>query len=144
MADIIQQLTVKAPPERVFAALSTAEGLAHWWTMTSSGEPREGAEYTLDFGPNYEWRGRVTRYAPHSTFELEITKAHPDWMNTRVGCELESEGEHGTLVRFRHTGWPAENEHWRISCYCWAMYLRVMRRYVEHGERVAYADRLDV
>jgi hypothetical protein len=35
------------------------------------------------------------------------------------------------------------NEHWRISCYWWAMYLRVLRRYLEHGESVAYEDRLD-
>lgn len=47
-------------------------------------------------------------------------------------------------VRFYHTGWPTENAHWRISCYCWAMYLRVMRRYLEHGDIVPYENRLDV
>jgi uncharacterized protein YndB with AHSA1/START domain len=30
-----------------------------------------------------------------------------------------------------------------VSCYCWAMYLRVLRRYLEHGERVPYEGRLD-
>jgi hypothetical protein len=87
---------------------------------------------------------RVTRYVLGSAFELHITEAHPDWMDTRVGCDLELEGETVTRVRFYHTGWPMENEHWRISCYCWAMYLRVLRRYLEHGEFVPYQKRLEV
>jgi uncharacterized protein YndB with AHSA1/START domain len=144
MADIIQQLTVNAPREKVFQLMANADGLTHWWTKSSTGEPTEGAEYSLDFGPGYLWRGRVTRCVPDTSFELEITEAHPDWMNTRVGCELSRVKDNVTRVRFWHTGWPTENEHWEISCYCWSMYLRIMRRYLEHGEQVAYENRLDV
>lgn len=143
MADIVQEFTVKAGPERVFQTMATPQGLAEWWTKTSAGEPRQGAEYTLTFGPEYDWRGRVARYAPNSAFELEISKADPDWTGTRVGCELRPEGKDSTRVRFYHTGWPTENEHWRVSCYCWAMYLRIMRRYLEHGETVPYEHRID-
>lgn len=144
MADIIQEFTVKAPPSRVFQAMATPQGLAQWWTKTSTGEPQQGAEYSLDFGPDHQWRGKVTGYVPDSHFELELTTAHPDWMRTRVGCELRPDGENATRVRFYHTGWPTENEHWRVSCYCWPMYLRIMRRYLEHGETVPYENRLDV
>ena len=49
-----------------------------------------------------------------------------------------------TLVRFRHAGWPSENAHYFTSCYCWAMYLRILKRFVEHGETVPYESRLDV
>jgi hypothetical protein len=49
-----------------------------------------------------------------------------------------------TQVSFHHTGWPENNEHYRISCYCWAMYLRLLKRYVEYGEVVPYEDRLEV
>lgn len=143
MANIVQQFTVKAPMDRVFKAMATPEGLALWWTKTSGGTPQEGAEYSLFFGPEYDWRARVIRFKPHSAFELEITKAHPDWQGTRVGCELQAEGPDSTRVRFYHTGWPTENEHWRVSCYCWPMYLRIMRRNLEHGETVPYENRLD-
>ncbi len=143
MADIVQELTVKASPGRVFRAMGTPEGLSHWWTKTSTGDPREGAEYGLLFGPDGDWTGIVTRYVPDSAFELELTKADQDWLGTRVGCELQADGD-ATRVRFYHAGWPTENQHWRVSCHCWAMYLRIMRRYVEHGETVAYEDRLDV
>jgi len=144
MADILQEFTIKAPRERVFEAMATPEGLARWWTKSATGEAKENAEFTLFFGPGYDWRGKVTRYIPGSAFELLITQAHPDWMGTRVGCQLELESQAVTRVRFYHTGWPADNEHWRVSCYCWAMYLRLLRRYLEHGEIVPYENRLEV
>ena len=144
MADILQQLTIKAPQERVFETFSTPDGLDRWWTKQASGEPQQSADFTLFFGPGYDWRGTVTRCSPPSAFELVITHAHPDWMGTRVGCELEADSDAVTIVRFYHTGWPAANEHWRISCYCWAMYLRVLRRFLEYGETVPYEKRLEV
>jgi hypothetical protein len=46
-------------------------------------------------------------------------------------------------VYFYHLCWPEANEHWRVSNYCWAMYLRILKRYLESGESVAYEKRLD-
>jgi uncharacterized protein YndB with AHSA1/START domain len=141
--DIYQDFPIKAPLERVYDAVSTPPGLDAWWTKRSAGRPAEGSEYELGFGPAYEWRARVTRAVPPAEFELQLTKADPDWLGTRVGFHLSS-ASGMTQVRFYHTGWPAPNEHWRVSCYCWAMYLRVLRRHLEHGESVPYEQRLDV
>jgi hypothetical protein len=49
-----------------------------------------------------------------------------------------------TWVDFYHSSWRHANDHYRTTSCCWAMYLRVLRRFLEHGERVPYADRLDV
>ncbi len=144
MADILLEFTVKASPYRVFEAMATPQGLERWWTKSSKGDAGENGEYQLFFRPEYDWRGKVTTYEAGKAFELQITTAHADWLGTRVGFELQSEGSDSTLVRFYHTGWPEPNQHWRVSCYCWAMYLRLMRRYVEHGEFVPYENRLDV
>jgi hypothetical protein len=80
---------------------------------------------------------------PGVEFELEMTRADPDWTGSRVGVRLESR-DGVTRVQFRHTGWPEVNAHYRTSCHCWALYLRVLRRFLENGESVPYADRLDV
>lgn len=143
MPDILQDFPIAAPPERVFDGVSTPEGLDQWWTARSAGQPRLGAEYTLWFGPEYDWRATVTRCRPGVEFELQLTLADPEWVGTRVGVRLEP-GADGTMVRFHHLGWPAESEHYRISCHCWAMYLRILRRHLEHGERVPYDQRLSV
>jgi uncharacterized protein YndB with AHSA1/START domain len=142
MADIFHDLPIKAARGRVFRAISTAHGLDTWWTKRSAGEPLEGTEYRLWFGPEYDWRAKVARCVPDAEFELEIVHADSDWMGTRVGFRLEPRSG-ATWVQFYHTGWPGANEHYRVSCNCWAMYLRVLRRSLEHGESVPYEDRLD-
>ena len=143
MADIFQDFPIKATPGRVFQAISTPRGLDCWWTKKSAGEPTEGAVYELWFGPQYDWRAKVTRCVADAEFELEMVRADADWLGTRVGFRLDTQAG-ATRVRFHHTGWPSLNEHFRISCYCWAMYLRILRRYLEHGELVPYENRLDV
>lgn len=143
MADILQDFPIKAPASRVFRAISDPAGLDQWWTISSAGEPRLGVEYRLFFGPEYEWKARVSRCTANKEFEFELTRADNEWLGTRVGFELEGD-EKVTQVRFHHLGWPAESEHYRISCHCWAMYLRILRRYLEHGETVPYERRLDV
>lgn len=143
MADIFNDFLIKAPARDVFRAVSTPAGLDKWWTKRSSGQTAEGAEYELWFGPENDWRAIVSDCVPDREFELEITRADKDWLGTRVGFDLD-ESEGVTQVRFHHTGWPESNEHYRISCYCWPMYLRLLRRFVEFGEIVPYEDRLDV
>ena len=143
MADILQDLPIKADADRVFDAISTPEGLDRWWTLYSAGKPIDGAEYELWFGPELGWRARVTRAERPSRFELEMVEADQDWLGTRIGFELEQQ-EGVTQVRFHHSGWPRANEHYRVSCHCWAMYLRILRRHVEYNEVVHFEERLDV
>ena len=143
MADILQDLPIKADADRVFDAISTPEGLDRWWTLYSAGKPIDGAEYELWFGPELGWRAKVIRAVRPSRFELEMVEADQDWLGTRVGFELEHK-DGVTQVRFHHTGWPRANEHYRISCHCWAMYLRILRRHVEYNEVVPFEERLDV
>jgi uncharacterized protein YndB with AHSA1/START domain len=142
MADIFHHFPIKASRQQVFQAIATPAGLDAWWTKRSSGKAVEGAEYELWFSPEHDWRAVVSRCVPDSEFELEMTRAQEDWLGTRVGLLL-NEKDGVTEVRFHHTGWPESNEHYRGSCYCWAMYLRLLKRYVEQGEFVPYEDRLD-
>lgn len=143
MADIVHYFPIKASPAQVFPAIASPSGLDAWWTKRSAGEPVEGAEYELWFGPEHDWRAVVSRSIPPFEFELQLTDAHEDWQGTRVGFRLEQKGE-TTEVYFHHAGWPEANNHYQVSCYCWAMYLRLLKRYVENGEVVPYEERLDV
>lgn len=141
MPDILQEFPINASPAEVYRAVSEPRLLDEWWTLTSSGRADVGATYDLDFGPGYRWKAVVTKADPDAAFELRFTSADADWVDTVVGFELEPSGT-GTQVRFYHRGWPASNAHYRISCHCWALYLRILRRHIEHGESVPYAERL--
>ena len=82
---------------------------------------------------------RVIRLPPFRNIELAAYRGGVK-TNSRT---LAPEGEGATRVKFHHTGWPEENEHWRVSCFCWARYLRI-RRNVEYGETVEYERHLEV
>lgn len=143
MPDIFHAFPINARPEKVFQVISTSEGLDNWWTKSSEAKPGMDAEYKLYFGPEYDWKALVTKYQPNEAFELQMTDAMPDWLGTKVGFTMQASKD-GTQVEFYHTGWPENSEHYRISCFCWAMYLRILKRYTEFGEQVPYEQRLDV
>ncbi len=142
MPDIVHDFPIFVPPTRVFETISSPEGLDQWWTKTSAGTPAVGASYELGFGPQHQWVATVANLETDTVFALEFVEADADWIGSQMGFAL-SPIENGTQVRFHHRGWAADNEHYRTSCYCWAMYLRVMKRYLEYGETVPYEKRLD-
>ena len=93
--------------------------------------------------PQYQWRAVVEQSARGAVFAMRMTVADRDWTGTVVAFELSPAGA-GTQVRFSHRGWPEANAHYRTSTHCWALYLRILRRHLEHGETVPYDLRLEV
>jgi uncharacterized protein YndB with AHSA1/START domain len=140
--DILHRLPVHAPAARVFEMFALPAGLNAWWTLTAAGTPTPGTTYHFDFGPGYAWESVVTACDPARWIEWQMTVADADWTDTRVGVRLTPSGDRTTLD-FYHAGWRHANEHYRSTSCCWAAYLRILRRYLEHGEHVPYADRLD-
>ncbi len=142
MADIHHYFLINATEDKVFEAVSSPTGLDAWWTKKSKGSAQVGGQYTLDFGPGYEWTAAATKYQPAKAFELSISHADSDWTGTKVGFELDQRNSI-THIKFWHVAWREDNEHFRTSNYCWAMYLRLLKRFVEFGEIVKYENRLD-
>ncbi len=142
MADILQDLPVAVSASVLYKLVAYPAGLDRWWTLRCSGDPTVGAVYRLDFGPDYQWSAVCVAAEPPSRFGLRITDAFPDWVGTEVWFDLTPMGT-GTRLRFAHVGWGDVGDHYRVSNHCWALYLRLLRRYAERGEEVPYARRLD-
>ena len=142
MADIYHDLVINAPADQVFAGVSTPDGLNTWWTKTASGDAAIDAKFLLGFGADYQWKARITRFEPAKHIEFTMIEAHDDWLHTKIGVEISDLGER-TKVKFYHTGWPELNDHYKGSVYCWGQYLRILKRYLEYGETVAYENRLE-
>ncbi len=76
-------------------------------------------------------------------FEFTMHESDDDWKHTKVGFVLANKNSI-TQGAFHHTSGPPDNPHYKISSYCWAMYLRILKRYIEFGEKIPYEKRLSV
>jgi uncharacterized protein YndB with AHSA1/START domain len=142
MHNIYHNFIINASLESVFKVISTPQGLDKWWSKNSSGNPGLGEIIKLNFGPDYDWQAKISIYKPNFEIEYEFVNAQDDWLGTQVSFFIEKRNS-STQVYFKHTGWQEAHEHYKISCYCWAMYLRLIKRYIEYEEFVKYEDRLD-
>jgi uncharacterized protein YndB with AHSA1/START domain len=143
MPDIYHSFIIHGPINKVFEGISSSQGLDNWWTKSSKGKPEAGSTYELIFGAKYIWGAAVTKCKINKELELQMTEADPDWLGTKIGFSLNSKGDL-TEVDFYHIGWPENSAHYRISSYCWAMYLRILKRNIEFGEKVPFEERLNV
>lgn len=137
---ILHDLEVDATLENVFRMVSVPEFLNEWWTHYCQGLPELNSEYTFEFSKEYIWKGKISKFSPPYEIEFLMTDADADWAGTRVGFILKEEGNN-TKISFYHTGWKSANEHFRQTSFCWALYLRILRKFAEEGLHVPYSER---
>ena len=143
MPDIHHSLIIETPSQDIFDGVSTPNGIDNWWAVSSEGQPVQGSVYNLGFGELHPWRAIVTKSSPPHLLEMKFVQADPDWMSTIVGFEIRERTGISSELNFYHKGWKENNAHFKSSSYCWAMYLRILKRFLEKGEVIPYSDRLN-
>lgn len=142
MPEIHHQLTIKGTASKVFEAVSTPHGLNSWWTLDCKVVPKILAEFDLIFPEPFHWQAIVSKFVKNKLIEFTATKADEDWTGQKFGFELtEKDGQ--TTLRFYQKTWKENSDHYRVYSYCWAIYLRLLKRYVENGEVAEYQFRND-
>src|SRR5947207_14062707 len=101
---LMHMVAIDADANKIYAALSTAKGLASFWTADSDAEPKVGSIAKFGcHGPVLEMKvetlepGKGVRWASHGGIA--------QWHGTTVAWESEAaqDGSHG--VTFQHGGW---------------------------------------
>src|SRR6202165_5011518 len=105
-APLVHQVNIKATPERIYEAVSTANGLAAFWTSESRAEPRVGSISSFGFGGPTQ-RMRVDELKPGTRVKWTALADFPNWDGTTVTWDISTaeDGETGLLLR--HADWPA-------------------------------------
>lgn len=122
---LVLETAVAASADACFAAWTSSEGLASWWTDKARIDLRIGGHFEILFATDQPWgrRGsehcRILSYLPgrmlsfswNAPPHLDRTRDQHTW----VVLEFEPSGA-GTRVRLTHTGWPeaawAEEPQW--------------------------------
>ncbi len=113
-------------PEKIFEAVTTADGLNSWWTNRCRGDRQIGGMYDLYFAPDYHWSAEVRELTEDEHIAWIFTRADEDWAGTRLSFSVIRSGDK-LLLRLEHTGWKIRNDHFRHTNYCWAQYLRKLK-----------------
>ena len=135
MYDIVHELTIGADPTDVFAAITTQEGLAGWWTTDCSAEPVLGSEASFGFeGHSVVFTMRIDAIDEPELVHWLCTGGPQEWVGTSLAFRIEPSRERdGTVVRFWHGGWEYQDGLLPSSSFQWAMYLDSLRALLETG-----------
>lgn len=141
MPDIAHRIGVKASTEALFAAAATPEGIAGWWTESTTAVPGpEGKPETLDvrfLTPAGKEIGgmafQVVEAVPGRKVVWRFTAGPEEWIGTEAVFEI-SAGEGMTVVIFRHRGWKEQVDFMAHCSMKWAVFLLSLRDYCETGK----------
>jgi uncharacterized protein YndB with AHSA1/START domain len=126
---------IHASPERVYQALSTADGIRSWWARDANVEDKVGATAESRFFEHrIVTRVRLDEVEPPVRIRWKtISSASPGWDRTTITFDLTAEGSY-TLLSLAHRGFTDDGETYSRSAALWARYLLSLHRYLEAGE----------
>jgi uncharacterized protein YndB with AHSA1/START domain len=136
--DIIHRIGIKAPLSKVYEAVSTAKGIAGWWSEETTGESRLGGAITSVFhSPDGREIGRMdyelTTLNPDKAVHWRFKAGPPEWIGTDVTFDLSRDGDQ-TLIVFGHRNWREAVEFTAHCSMKWATFLLSLRELVETGK----------
>jgi uncharacterized protein YndB with AHSA1/START domain len=148
MVDIIHKIGIKAPPSKVYGAVSSVDGIAGWWTRDTSGDAKLGGTVNVLFrSPNGDVKGRMgfelTKLVPNEKVVWRVTSGPEEWIGTDVTFELSQRGDY-TVVVFGHRNWREAKEFTAHCSMKWATFLLSLRQLAETGTGLPAPDDLKI
>ena len=128
MPDILHRVGIRSTPEKVFAAISTINGLSHWLVVGTKGNAKQGG--IIDFG-NADMR--VVESKPNKLVKWKCVDGPKEWVGTDLTFELKAK-KGQTFVLFTHAKWKKPTELMRHCSTKWATFLLSLRDWLERGE----------
>jgi uncharacterized protein YndB with AHSA1/START domain len=139
MVDILQRVGVKATVAEVYAAITSVEGLAGWWTTQTVGEGNElGGVLRFTFVPG-GFDMKVIELVPDKRVQWEVVEGPDEWVGTQVIWDLAQVDE-WAIINFKHEGWKEPVEFMAHCTTKWASYLLSLKSLVETGQGAPAPD----
>jgi uncharacterized protein YndB with AHSA1/START domain len=132
MVDILHRVGIKSQVADVYAALTTAEGLAGWWTTKTEGDGDEvGGVVQFRFGAG-GFDMKVLELDPDKHVVWEVVDGPEEWLGTHVRWDLAQADDYA-VVLFKHEGWKEPVEFMHHCSTKWAIFLMSLKSLIETG-----------
>lgn len=133
MADILHRVGIEsASLADVYAALTTCDGLAGWWTVDTRGETNVGGVLRFRFTAG-GFDMKILELDPAGRVRWEVIDGPEEWIGTTVTWDLKQEGDY-VIVLFTHAGWREPVEFMHHCSTKWALFLMSLKALVETGK----------
>ena len=137
MVDIVHRVGIKAPASEVYAALSTIDGLAGWWTEATTGVSKVGGDIAFRFFTEAGdeiggFEMDVLELVPDQKVRWRVKAGPAEWVGTDIEFALSRQDDY-TIVMFGHRRWREEVEFMSHCSTKWGTFLLSLRDMVETG-----------
>lgn len=141
MADILHLLQIQAPPEAVYQAIATIDGVRNWFSRDADFHSKVGGSGEIRFADGQRViKMEIEELKPIGRVAWRVlSAAMPNWANTRVEFEIGA-GDDGTLLHFAHRGFPGADDFFAMSATAWAGFLISLKQYAETGKGMPHPD----
>ena len=134
MPEIDHEIKIVSTPERVFAALSTIDGVRGWHAPTATGIGTLGSQWLFSYADGPEFGLEVTASEPPSRVVWRCTRGPGDSVGTTATFTITVADEGRSLVELQHAGWPGTHGNFRKCNTLWGVLLHHLRDYAETGD----------
>jgi len=138
---IDHEIKIDAPPEKVFAALTTLDGLKGWHAPSAAGSGDVGSEWVFSYADHPEFAWEVTESEAPRRIAWRCTRGPGDSVGTTATFIISpaaatypvGSADVRTLLELQHAGWPGTHGNFRKCNTTWGVLLHHLRDYVETG-----------
>ncbi len=128
MPDIVHRVGIKSTPKKVFEALTTTNGISHWWIVGTKGNAKQGGTILFGFADM-----KVAESKPSKLVKWNCVKGPKEWVGTELTFQLKAT-KHETVVLFTHANWRKPTEFMYHCSTKWATFLLSLKNWLERDE----------
>lgn len=133
MHEIDHEIRIAAAPERVYAALTTPDGLRGWHNPDVSGDGSVGSEWVFTFADHPEFGWEVAASEAPSHVVWRCTRGPGDSVGTTAAFRIGPVDDGRSLLELTHGGWPGTHGNFRKCNTTWGVLLHHLRDFAETG-----------
>jgi uncharacterized protein YndB with AHSA1/START domain len=131
MGDVLFAFDVNAKPETIHRALTTAEGVAGFWTEDAKIPAEVGKTLTLRLPDAPGAFDLVLTQSDDDVISWRTKSFPPQWVGTDIRWEI-SGADNASTVAFRHGTFADETEQGQVG-YVWGQVMVQLKQYAETG-----------
>jgi uncharacterized protein YndB with AHSA1/START domain len=134
MPDILHLMKIRAPREKVFAAVTAQDAIRQWWTRDAVLDARVGGTGEFGFyGHRMVIKVEVSALVPPAHVAWgKVSSTGGAFDGTTISFDL-AEQEGVTTLLFAHRGFTAGENNIASATTRWGFYLLSLKRFIETG-----------